>query len=58
MWSKRMRAVPGADATERWGVPVEPKGVPQAPIRGVGQTTAEDLVATALIPRSSDPTPA
>jgi len=58
VWSKRMRAVPGADATERWGVPVEPKGVPQAPIRGVGQTTAEDLVATALIPRSSDPTPA
>merc|ERR1740124_1891608 len=57
VWSKRMRAVPGPDATERWGVPVEPQGVPQAPIRGVGQTTAEDLVATALIPRTSDPMP-
>jgi len=57
VWSKRMRAVPGPDATERWGVPVEPLGVPQAPIRGVGQTTAEDLVATALIPRTSDGEP-
>merc|ERR1719486_826571 len=52
-WSKRMRAVPGPDATERWGVPVEPKGVPQAPVRGVGETTAEDLIATALIPRTA-----
>merc|ERR1719282_1666856 len=49
VWSKRMRAVPGPDATERWGVPVEPKGVPQAPIRGFGETKAEDLIATALI---------
>ena len=50
--------MPGADATERWGVPVEPQGVPQAPIRGAGETTSEDLIATALIPRSPDPTPA
>merc|ERR1719174_1725609 len=52
-WVKRMRAVPGPDATERWGVPVEPAGVPQAPVRGVGETTAEDLIATALIPRTA-----
>ena len=48
-WTKKMRAVPGADATERWGVPVEPLGVPQAPIIGVGQATIEDLTPTALI---------
>ena len=33
-----MRAVPGPDATERWGVPIEPAGVPQAPIRGLTLT--------------------
>jgi len=48
-WQKRMRAVPGPDATERWGVPVEPKGVPQAPIRGAGETTELDLTPTALL---------
>ena len=37
-WQKRMRAVPGPDATERWGVPVEPAG-------GVPQ----DLTPTALL---------
>jgi len=49
IWSKRMRRVPGPDATERWGVPVEPKGVPQAPIIGAGMVTEEDLVPTALV---------
>eukprot|EP00322_Chrysochromulina_rotalis_P028445 CAMPEP_0115867880 /NCGR_PEP_ID=MMETSP0287-20121206/20996_1 /TAXON_ID=412157 /ORGANISM="Chrysochromulina rotalis, Strain UIO044" /LENGTH=317 /DNA_ID=CAMNT_0003322499 /DNA_START=25 /DNA_END=978 /DNA_ORIENTATION=+ len=48
-WSKKMRAVPGPDATERWGVPVEPKGVPQAPLKGVGQSTDADLTPTGLI---------
>lgn len=49
VWTKRMRAVPGPDATERWGVPVEPAGVPQAPIREEGLTTDEDLTPTALL---------
>jgi len=49
VWSKRMRAVPGPDATERWGVPVEPAGVPQAPIIGAGLATEEDLTPTALL---------
>jgi len=48
-WAKKMRAVPGADATERWGVPVEPSGVPQAPIIGVGMATEADLTPTALL---------
>lgn len=48
-WVKRMRAVPGPDAAERWGTPVEPVGVPQAPIIGVGMATAADLTPTALL---------
>ena len=48
VWTKRMRAVPGPDATERWGVPVEPAGVPQAPVIGEGMATEEDLTPTAL----------
>lgn len=48
-WVKRMRAVPGPDATERWGVPVEPAGVPQAPIIAKGKATAADLTPTALL---------
>jgi len=47
VWAKRMRQVPGADVA-RWGVPVEPKGVPQAPI-AAGKASAEDLTPTALI---------
>merc|ERR1711918_171995 len=49
VWSKRMRSVPGPDATERWGVPVEPVGVPQAPIIGAGKATEEDPTPTALL---------
>merc|ERR1719171_2793239 len=49
VWSQRMRAVPGPDATERWGVPVEPVGVPQAPIIAAGLATEEDLTPTALL---------
>jgi len=48
VWSKRMRPVPGPDATERWGVPVEPAGVPQAPIIAAGKATERDLTPTAL----------
>lgn len=48
IWSKRMRSVPGLDAAERWGVPVEPKGVPQAPIIAAGDETEKDLTPTAL----------
>ncbi|KAL1520121.1 hypothetical protein AB1Y20_023593 [Prymnesium parvum] len=48
-WQKRMRAVPALESTERWGVPVEPKGVPQAPIIPAGKATEEDLSPTALI---------
>merc|ERR1719454_1680859 len=48
VWSKKMRAVPGADATERWGVPVEPAGVPVAPIIARGKATEADLTPTAL----------
>jgi len=48
-WAKRMRRVPGPDATERWGVPVEPAGVPQAPIIAAGMATDEDLTPTALL---------
>ena len=44
-----VRAVPGPDATERWGVPVEPKGVPVAPIIGAGKATEADLTPTALV---------
>lgn len=47
-WTKRMRAVPGPDDTERWGVPVEPAGVPQAPIISRGTATEADLTPTAL----------
>jgi sterol desaturase/sphingolipid hydroxylase (fatty acid hydroxylase superfamily) len=47
-WSKKMRAVPGPDATERWGTPIEPAGVPQAPIIAEGMATEEDLTPTAL----------
>jgi len=47
-WVKRMRRVPGPDATERWGVPVEPAGVPQAPIIEAGLSTEADLTPTAL----------
>jgi len=48
VWTKRMRAVPGPDATDRWGTPVEPKGVPQAPVIAEGKATEEDLTPTAL----------
>lgn len=48
VWTKRMRAVPGPDATERWGVPVSPRGVPEAPIIGAGLATEDDLTPTAL----------
>jgi len=48
VWVQKMRAVPGADATERWGVPVEPAGVPQAPVIGAGLATEADLTPTAL----------
>jgi len=48
-WSKRMRAVPGPDATERWGVPIEPAGVPQAPVIAAGKATEADLTPTALL---------
>mmetsp|Transcript_33931 Transcript_33931/g.53993 ORF Transcript_33931/g.53993 Transcript_33931/m.53993 type:complete len:375 (-) Transcript_33931:165-1289(-) len=48
VWSKDMRAVPGPDDTERWGVPVEPEGVPQAPIIAKGKVTEADLKPTAL----------
>merc|ERR1712087_147709 len=47
-WMKRMRPVPGPDATERWGVPVSPSGVPEAPIIALGKSTQEDLLPTAL----------
>merc|ERR1719201_3208940 len=49
VWTKKMRAVPGPDATQRWGVPVEPAGVPQAPIIGAGKATEADLTPTALL---------
>ena len=49
VWSKKMRAVPGPDATERWGVPVEPSGVPQAPVIAKGRATDADLTPTALL---------
>ena len=53
VWSKKMRAVPGPDATDRWGVPVEPSGegwmVPQAPIIAAGKATERDLTPTALL---------
>ncbi|KAL3918622.1 MAG: hypothetical protein SGPRY_005942 [Prymnesium sp.] len=48
VWQKRMRAVPAADAVERWGFALEPKGVPQAPIIAAGKETAADLTPTAL----------
>jgi len=49
VWSKKMRAVPGPDATERWGLPLEPDGVPQAPVIAAGKTTEADLTPTALL---------
>ena len=33
-WAPRMRAVPAEGSVERWGMPLEPAGVPQAPIAG------------------------
>ena len=48
VWSKKMRGVPGPDATERWGIPVEPAGVPQAPVISKGRATDADLTPTAL----------
>lgn len=48
VWMRRMRAVPGPEDTQRWGVPVEPDGVPQAPIIGAGEATDADLTPTAL----------
>lgn len=48
VWTKKMRAVPGPDG-QRWGTPVEPAGVPQAPIIGAGLATEADLTPTALI---------
>mmetsp|Transcript_107299 Transcript_107299/g.189738 ORF Transcript_107299/g.189738 Transcript_107299/m.189738 type:complete len:350 (-) Transcript_107299:29-1078(-) len=47
-WTKKMRPVPGPDATERWGFPVEPEGVPQAPIIEKDLVTVADLTPTAL----------
>ena len=47
-WAARMRAVPGPDATDRWGFPVEPIGVPRAPVIARGEVTAADLTPTAL----------
>ena len=49
VWAKKMRSVPGPDATERWGVPIEPLGVPQAPIIAAGKATERDLTPTALL---------
>jgi hypothetical protein len=46
-WSKKMRAVPGADIP-RWGFAIEPKGVPKAPVIAKGKATNEDLTPTAL----------
>jgi len=43
-----MRAVPGPDA-ERWGLPVEPAGVPQARVISSGKATLADLTPTALL---------
>ena len=47
-WVKRMRKVPGPEG-ERWGIPVEPKGVPQAPIIAAGKATERDFTPTALL---------
>jgi len=47
-WVKRMRKVPGPEG-ERWGIPLEPKGVPQAPIIAVGKATERDFTPTALL---------
>ena len=47
-WVKRMREVPGPEG-ERWGIPVEPKGVPQAPIIAAGKATERDFTPTALL---------
>ena len=46
-----MRAVPGPDQTERWGVPVEPLGVPQA--RGRTAQTTRDARGTRARARAS-----
>ena len=46
-WVKRMRKVPGPEG-KRWGIPVEPAGVPQAPIIGAGKATEADFTPTAL----------
>ena len=48
VWTRKMRAVPGPDG-ERWGIPVEPAGVPQAPIIAAGRATEADLTPTALV---------
>ena len=37
------------------GVPVEPAGVPQAPVRGVGETTAEASIAILNSPTLTQP---
>mmetsp|Transcript_13770 Transcript_13770/g.40427 ORF Transcript_13770/g.40427 Transcript_13770/m.40427 type:complete len:340 (+) Transcript_13770:99-1118(+) len=47
-WVKRMRKVPGPEG-ERWGIPLEPKGVPQAPIIAAGKATERDFTPTALL---------
>lgn len=49
VWSKKMRAVPGPDATERWGEPVMPRGVPEPPVIAAGTATDADLTPTALL---------
>jgi len=49
VWSKKMRKVPTLADGPRWGIPVEPKGVPQAPIVGAGSASAADLTPTSLI---------
>lgn len=47
VWSKKMRAVPGPEV-ERWGTPIEPKGVPKPPVIAKGMATEVDLTPTAL----------
>ena len=48
-WQPKMRAVPASDATERWGFPVSPAGVPEAPIISKDKVTKADLTPTALL---------
>lgn len=47
-WVKKMRSVPDSITAPRWGAPVEPSGVPQAPVIQRGMATDADLVPTAL----------